>query len=783
MCLENVPNQWEENTVHVSLLELRDQHPIYSEYNGLKQASIGNTSSEQTLCSDLLPADIHTHIHPPTYTYTNSYIPTSIIKQDDHTLKINSRDDIQIQREDDQDSGYSEQSIISQSCLWVLGRQLKGVVGDFIQKTTGNNNTNHNFKGISELQQLREKLHEQQVQNAMHKIQLDEHKQNFKSQIENWNRDRETLVTKLCQAEANAILLQEAKTVAENKNAVLTAKLQKCNQYADSLNDRLANLFTELDTERQQCRVSHGIQGYSNLEPDEITNSKQMSKENVTVKTNRGGGVDKYTTQLREHIGQCQYTLEYPLMEVQVSGDENVPLFTPAEGLTQVSQLGPFQNILINTKLPRISNILSSKPDMTQHQQPYAYSSIRSPTQFATNTPLLSHAPTSQLSYATQKSNPSIDSLVQIIKDILQYSIDRDKSQKENEDLNNVIKLRNGVKTVLTTKGMRQGDFKGLQFLTQYIHEVEQTCPYSPMRVAMLPYTVEPSLLKRLKLDMGILNRLTWTDVKKKLMSYLPKVEPWEAEKQLLSMKMTAEDDVEEFASRMMNKYSEMCQLLNVEELDTPLNDMLAYTMTYNMHEEVKRPYEESIKRDPDCTIQWLEKSFQNKAYRASVFYPITLQAKSTDFKSSHGSNQTIFNISRQNSFKSDNETNVSEVNQRKRPSLKNKKWQILKSWKDWTCTQCGDTNRSTWFTCDREGCDGRATESQTPKASWNCLLECGQTNLRFDHYCYSCLRPNQNVKPDHLRELPPYLTKQPRERQAWPGRRTVLEPVHSHLL
>ena len=235
---------------------------------------------------------------------------------------------------------------------------------------------------------------------------------------------------------------------------------------------------------------------------------------------------------------------------------------------------------------------------------------------------------------------------------------------------------------------MRQGKFKGLQFLTKYIHEVEQTCPHSSMRVALLPYTVEPSLLKRLKLDdMSILNQLTWTDVKKKLMSYLPRVEPWEAEKQLLSIKMTAEDDVEEFASRMMNKYTEMCQLLNVEELDTPLNDMLAYTMTYNMHEEVKRPYEESIKRDPDCTIHWLEKAFQNKAYRASVFCPVTLQAKSTNLRSSHGSNQTNLNISRQYSSKSYNITNVSELSQRKNPSLKIKKRQILKSWKDWTCT------------------------------------------------------------------------------------------------
>ena len=107
--------------------------------------NIDNTLSEMSLCPELLQPEIHTHIHPPTYTYTNSYRPTSIIKQDDHTLKVNSRDNIQIQREDDQDSGYSEQSIISQSRLWAFGRQLKGAVGGFIQNTTGNNNKKTQF--------------------------------------------------------------------------------------------------------------------------------------------------------------------------------------------------------------------------------------------------------------------------------------------------------------------------------------------------------------------------------------------------------------------------------------------------------------------------------------------------------------------------------------------------------------------------------------------------------------------------------------------------------------
>ena len=76
MCLENVTNQTEENNVHVSLLELRDQHVIYSEYNGPKQASIDDTSTEQSLCSELLQPDIHTHIY--THQHTLTLIPTDL---------------------------------------------------------------------------------------------------------------------------------------------------------------------------------------------------------------------------------------------------------------------------------------------------------------------------------------------------------------------------------------------------------------------------------------------------------------------------------------------------------------------------------------------------------------------------------------------------------------------------------------------------------------------------------------------------------------------------------
>ena len=182
--------------------------------------------------------------------------------------------------------------------------------------------------------------------------------------------------------------------------------------------------------------------------------------------------------------------------------------------------------------------------------------------------------------------------------------------------------MRKEITSNLTTKGLRQEGNKGLQLLNKYIQEVEQTCPLQdPMRIAMVHHTTEPGLLRRLGLDdINILNQLSWADVKKKLRAYLPMIEPEEAERQLLDMSMTAEDDVEEFASGIMNSYSEMCQMLDKVELNTPLKDVLAFTMTRNMCLEVQRSYEDAIKIDPESTIKRLEKAFRDKSYKASVF-------------------------------------------------------------------------------------------------------------------------------------------------------------------
>ena len=270
-----------------------------------------------------------------------------------------------------------------------------------------------------------------------------------------------------------------------------------------------------------------------------------------------------------------------------------------------------------------------------QNQLPYERQMPNGPTVF----------PTAD-THPFEQSQMAMIKLTEAISEMLLYCKNRDKKEEENKDqkrdenqdhykdnagiLKSVVKLRKEITSKLTTKGLRQEGNKGLKLLNKYIQEVEQTCPFQdPMRVAMVYHTIEPGLLRRLGLDdINILNQLSWAEVKKKLRAYLPMVEPEVAERQLLDMSMTAEDDVEEFASGIMNNYAEMCQILDKAELNTPLKDVLAFTMTRNMCLEVQRSYEDAIKRDPESTIKRLEKAFRDKSYKASVF--ATTKTKTT---------------------------------------------------------------------------------------------------------------------------------------------------------
>ena len=112
----------------------------------------------------------------------------------------------------------------------------------------------------------------------------------------------------------------------------------------------------------------------------------------------------------------------------------------------------------------------------------------------------------------------------------------------------------------------------------------------------MASLTAEPEILRQLKLDDDeVLRKTSWTQVKTKLMTLLPKMKPVEAETSLLKTCMTASEDIVEFTSHISRRYEEICQMLGADELDTSLKDMLADTVTGNMVPEAQKQFDRAI--------------------------------------------------------------------------------------------------------------------------------------------------------------------------------------------
>ena len=366
-----------------------------------------------------------------------------------------------------------------------------------------------------------------------------------------------------------------------------------------------------------------------------------------------------------------------------------------------------------------------------------------------------------------------------------------------NECLKSAMKLKRCVTTILTASGLRQQDNKGLKLLNEFITEIELACPLDPIRVAMLPHTVESFLLRRLGLESPNILELRWEDVKQKLMAYLPRMEPEEAERRLLKMAMTAEDDVEEFTTRVMKSYQEMCQILGVGELDISLNEVLSITVTNNMQPELLRSYGDAIKRQPDRALQRLEKALREKNFRMTAFrMPRTRATSSYNHMQnvSHSYNGMQENTACAGSLVAARKpfqgatggsgipSGQKQPRQRQHSTssyangVRQKRIEIFKSWNDWRCKVCGEVNRATWYTCDHGNCNGKATERQRPSNSWDCIPDCGQTNWEGDHFCSACLKANPDISTNRLRQLPASWKPRPRSEQQWYSKTPVTE-------
>ena len=565
----------------------------------------------------------------------------------------------------------------------------------------------------------------------------------------------------------------------DKQNEILNTRIAKVHLEYDKqiiiLNARIANLDLELSTERKYWQTKyripcstknvsgeHGIS--SNLSHDHFETSHEhetltsassahlvpsISNEQEFPMLTTGG--HSLGTLTRENVAiqkpsdprePKQVLLPGSIYEHSVDVCQMPKQFTEYPSTTQTSATMP----IITPSQPAMLTKTLIQPDMTMLQQTHIHSTCGTSLPHSTVIPLLPRQDMNQSSHDCQIPEPPIE------------------LSATSKAIKSAIKYKSNINTRLTIDGLRQEGNKGRQLLNTYFMEVEKYCPYDSFRVAMIPFTTEPCLLKRLKLDdLQTLQQLSWKEVKRKLIAYLPIVNPEDVERELLEMSMTVDDDVEAFAAKMIYLYKVACQNLDVIELDIPLQDILAFTMTSNMRQEMLRPYEDLIKRDHESAIRRLEKAFRNKTYKESVFLSTRLKAESLN----------IPDISGRYTLLSETQPNYNE--REMSPGID--KHQILRSWNDWKCVKCENTNRATWFTCDHRRCDGQATDRQTPRNSWNCVPECGQTNLRLDHYCHSCLRPNTKITPDRLRELPTFLKQQPRNRQIWFSCTPVLEP------
>ena len=742
-------------------------------------------SAPASLCSALLrPYNSHTDNHINTHTSTFSHTPSRT---------------------------GSEQDEVKDERLEQRGTNRGGD-----QYTRGEGDGFEIFKQARQ-QQLRETPYDSIIRDLEKKVQFSE------KQAEHEFREKESAIAYT--------------RFLEDDLKFYKSKIHKLEQEIDIMSKNLTLRNSELEKANKVYWTQHSTLARSGLAPNGTATLQQGPADFFTPSYAGfiGDEVDYHPSRHRErdqrpqhnntdyitpnthHISEppthYQDGQGYHIGDTEAMSDRISTFSTIIKGLKQIPQSRYMHNTRDNTHYTTRPNIYLGQPVTTSHHSPYAYPMTGQTTQFPPHLPLLPYPERSTMPYNCQMPEPPIalpaagtytvgqgQNSSEILTQAMQAK-QEDRQRDSEVTMKNVMKLKNGIKTSLTIDGLRQEGNKGLQLLNRYFREVEQNSHSDPMRVKMILYTAEMGLLERLELhDEKILNQLTWTDVKRKLMSYLPSVEPLEAVNQLLSNTMTAEDDVEAFAAKMMISYKDMCHLLNVEELEMSLKEVLAVTMTCNMKKEVQRSQVISIEKDYNGAIKTLEKSFKDKNLKANMF-------EATKSKPSEGmklgvdqthqlayvvapnynhqahkvpfQKPTIVAGSATGRIRSPPTQTIQETSDQTRniSAASIKRRETFRSWRDWECVECKGNNRATWFTCNQEGCNGRATKRQAPNDSWDCVRECGQTNWKFDHYCHCCHRPNEHINPDLLRELPSNIAKQPRDQPTWFSQLPAIRP------
>ena len=397
---------------------------------------------------------------------------------------------------------------------------------------------------------------------------------------------------------------------------------------------------------------------------------------------------------------------------------------------------------------------------------------------------------------------------------------------------------RDKIKIRLTAEKLTQENYRGLKHLNDYIEEIELNCPKDSMRVQMIKQTADKRILQLLNLDdENKLKKITWEELKKKLMEQVPELDPRRAAKRLTKKHMNIDDNIKAFAAGIIVEYKEICRAIGKEDLRPGLNRILATAMTGAMNWDSRQHYTDDLINDPERTIEDMATSCNRSYdYKKSLFegtgsrnkniitVPQVASSQPILMNTSQGTmNQGTIQYTPIQSYSVTPENNNSKTNDRSdKPfprstngtghpfgrdnngtappnsgelrsgyrsgynnntrqewgvTISDQRKEAFRQWQDWSCQQCRGKNRATWYICDSSGCNGRATTRQLPRDSWQCLQSCGQNNWRRDHYCHCCLRPNPDVNTEYLRNRPSEWKPQPRNVQRWFSRPPVLDP------
>ena len=343
----------------------------------------------------------------------------------------------------------------------------------------------------------------------------------------------------------------------------------------------------------------------------------------------------------------------------------------------------------------------------------------------------------------------------------------------------NLQMLKDRISITLTASMMRARENKGLNYLEEWIRQVEDVVTSDTLRVQMIRLKASQDVLSLLGLTIDELKSISWPKAKSLLRSKVTKPSISEATHALFSNVMGPDEDVWAFKASLHTKYKNKCTALGVDNLKKSFEEILSFTITSAMTEKSKYMYSDAIITDCETTLQELETITKDHIKRKTLYYESKYEHQVTNLenqpidpnnttprinKPSIASNTLLDrpyinrqikdnilpdNIDKSMSLKS-NDLYIKQTYKGYNSDIHSPK--ITKEWNDWRCSRCSIINSGHFHICSN--CRNQATLRQIPHQSWQCTnCHFGRNNWVAYQYCSSCLEPNEYIPKYKLRD------------------------------